>query len=52
MEKNPKIKADAPLAENELRYTKMPQTRYAQTVGIYSPACLFLLLVLMRAAPF
>jgi hypothetical protein len=35
MEKNQKIKADAPLAENVLRYAKMPQTRYAQTVGIF-----------------
>jgi hypothetical protein len=33
--KNQKIKADAPLAENKLRYAKMPQTRYAQTVGIF-----------------
>jgi len=35
MQKNQKIKADAPLAENKLRFAKMPQTRYAQTVGIF-----------------
>jgi DNA-binding protein Fis len=35
MQKNQKIKANAPLAEKELRYAKMPQTRCAQTVGIF-----------------
>jgi len=48
MEKNQKIKANAPSAKNEFRSAKMPQTRYAQTVGIFKSCTTFFFLTPIR----